>query len=155
MSDTDTAGRVLLGVAGWDWPGWQEGFYPEGLPDDWHIAYYASRFRCVWIGHEVWSRLSPAEAEVWLAETPDYFRFVLETAPDGHPVPDVLAPRLGRMCPVDDQRLVWFDAATDLADLSARLRAADFTAGDVFLLSRDGNLARIEQVNSLLQLLGL
>lgn len=159
MSEADTAGRVFLGVADWERPDWQAEFYPENLPEEWRIAYYANRFFCVWIGYAAWSALAPAEAERWLAETPDYFRFVLE-APDGAvgeggSIPDILRPRLGRICPADDPALVWFDADTDLRGLSAVLQARNLAEGNVFLFSRDGNLARIEQVNSLLQLLGL
>jgi hypothetical protein len=159
MSEADPAGRVFLGVADWERPDWQAAFYPEELPEEWRIAYYANQFLCVWIGREVWSRLAPAEAERWLAETPDYFRFVLE-APDGDAgaggaIPEILRPRLGRICLADDPALAWFDAETDLGELSAVLQARNLAEENFFLLSRDGNLVQIERVNNLLQLLGL
>jgi hypothetical protein len=41
MSDS-TFDRLLIGTAGWQRPAWADAFYPEDLPPDWRLAYYAN-----------------------------------------------------------------------------------------------------------------
>ena len=74
--------------------------------------------------------------------------------PDGA-ILDILRPRLGAVCPEDGPHLLWFDASTDLRGLSDAIRERADSASEMYLLSRDGNLSRLDEVNWLLQMLGL
>lgn len=67
---------VSLGLPGWINVGGD--FYPQELPDDWRLAYYAQCFECVWLPRVTWTPVAPAEIRVWLDEVPEHFRFLLE-----------------------------------------------------------------------------
>ncbi len=92
---------ILIGTRGWDRPDdsrdgggraasgtaadWTGGFYPEALPDDWHLGYYANHLRSVLVPADTVARADEAAARAWAEETYDEFRFVLEalaTSPD-------------------------------------------------------------------------
>lgn len=36
--------RLLIGSAGWQHPEWENSYYPEDLPPDWRLGYYANEF---------------------------------------------------------------------------------------------------------------
>jgi hypothetical protein len=156
---SDMSRHVFLGVADWDRPEWQEAFYPSGLPDEWRLAYYCTRFTCVWLSYAQWSGLRPEEVELLVADSPDTFRVLLQAPHEseavGSRVREVFQPKLGLMCSAEHPALLWFDAETDLRNLAARLHQRAELPENIYLISRDGNLDRLEQVNTLLQLLGL
>lgn len=39
--------RIFIGSAGWQHDAWQGNFYPEDLPEDWRLGYYANEFPVV------------------------------------------------------------------------------------------------------------
>lgn len=41
--------QVLLGALDWQHPKWKEGYYPDDLPTDWRLSYYANQFQTVLI----------------------------------------------------------------------------------------------------------
>lgn len=63
---------------GWDRPDWCGEFYPEGLPDDWRLTYFAHDFESVLIPATVWHHAPPERLAQWAEEVPDRFRFYLE-----------------------------------------------------------------------------
>ncbi len=69
---------ILIGTRGWDRPDWTGGFYPETLPDDWRLGYYANHLRAVLVPAETVARADAAQVRTWVEETYDEFRFVLE-----------------------------------------------------------------------------
>jgi hypothetical protein len=147
---------VYLGVHGWTHPSWTDVFYPEDLPEDWRLAYYANEFTCVWLDHEAWNSLTSKEFAAMRAEVGPEFRFVLEQAGDDE--------GNGAISPTDenggissfppyDRRIIWFDADSDLADLAKRL-TGPILEDPLYVVSQDANLAKIEAVRTLLDLLG-
>jgi hypothetical protein len=36
--------NILLGAASWQAPQWVQAYYPEGLPEEWRLPYYANEF---------------------------------------------------------------------------------------------------------------
>lgn len=62
----------------WDRPEWCGKFYPEGLPDDWRLPYFANAFDSVLVPPTVWQEAPPARLAQWAEEVPDRFRFYLE-----------------------------------------------------------------------------
>ncbi len=146
---------VYLGASNWMAPSWPGRLYPEGLPDDWQLAYFNTQFDCVWLPYAVWSRLEPGVAQSWLDDTRDDFRFILESglATPASALLTELAPKLAACIEADHPDLLWFDARTDLRALSGVL--ASSASGQIYLLSRDDDMATIERVRTLLGLLGL
>lgn len=67
--------RILIGAAGWLHDKWQEGFYPEDLPEDWYLGYYGNEFPVVSIREKEWQQ---GDVEEWLEETDDVPLFICE-----------------------------------------------------------------------------
>ncbi|TCJ18539.1 DUF72 domain-containing protein [Parasulfuritortus cantonensis] len=152
---------VFLGAADWRFPSWDDTFYPAGMPEEWRLAYYNTQFSCLWLPRATWSRLAPATVAEWLADTRDEFRFLLERDANHQDTEAVqaclaaFAPRPALLCGPDDPDVLWFDADVDLRGLGDLLRRRAAESGATYLLSRDGNLATLAKVNTLLGLLGL
>lgn len=85
MLETD----LLIGAIGWHNDNWQNGFYPEELPEDWRLGYYSNHLRAVLVPPETW-RSSQANTEEWLQDIYPEFRMVLAWEPgEGDPVASV------------------------------------------------------------------
>jgi hypothetical protein len=63
---------------GWDRPDWCGKFYPEGLPDEWRLSYFANAFDSVLIPPTVWQEAPRGRLAQWAEEVPERFRFYLE-----------------------------------------------------------------------------
>ena len=68
---------VLIGACGWQHPQWHETYYPEGLPEDWQLAYYGNEYPVVLIPAAYWSQGREVITS-WLTETETRPRFVCE-----------------------------------------------------------------------------
>jgi len=70
-------------VRGWDRPGWDRSFYPEDLPWDWRLSYFANAFESVLVPAQLWRGAGPQGLAQWTTDVPARFRFYLEleTAP--------------------------------------------------------------------------
>ncbi|MEW5891883.1 MAG: DUF72 domain-containing protein [Pseudomonadota bacterium] len=148
---------VYLGAAGWDHAEWVGPFYPEELPAEWRLAFYNTQYRCVYLERAAWTDVAPDIWAQWAQETQEDFRFVLEaSASSGRnaAVVEALGGRAVLVDSVQDARLLWFDAATDLRALADRLRS-QWGQGPVYLISRDAGLERLAQVRTMLDLMGL
>ncbi len=150
---------VYLGTIGWEHPDWNGSFYPEDLPEDWRLAYYATQFRSVFVPAEYWARASDRELAVWVEETRPEFRFVLEEGEPGfgkaREITAVLGERLAGFFKREAPPLVWFDGGTDLKALKAGIEAAGQGEYPLFLMSRDADVVVMERVRTLLDLMGL
>lgn len=69
---------IHLGARGWDFPAWCDGYYPQDLPADWRLAYYANDFSVVLVPQPCWVGAEPEQGRVWRDEVSDAFRFYLE-----------------------------------------------------------------------------
>lgn len=68
--------ELLIGARDWNHEGWWGTFYPEDLPPEWRLTYYANEYRAVLAPPSVWREADPKQ---WQDDTPDTLRFVLET----------------------------------------------------------------------------
>jgi uncharacterized protein YecE (DUF72 family) len=70
--------RFLVGTSGYSFPEWRGSFYPEKLPQNQMLKYYAERFSTVEINNTF--HRFPAESTVqsWAEQVPDSFRLVLK-----------------------------------------------------------------------------
>lgn len=69
---------VRVGTRGWDYASWTPGFYPEELPPEWRLTFYANHFNAVLVPPRTWMESPPECLEQWCADTGDSFHFVLE-----------------------------------------------------------------------------
>ena len=65
---------------GWDLPGWERELYPEDLPVDWRLTYFANEFPAVMLAAKYWLPAGEARLAAWSDDVPDGFRFYLEDA---------------------------------------------------------------------------
>ncbi|MCW8933299.1 MAG: hypothetical protein OQK98_01110 [Gammaproteobacteria bacterium] len=65
---------IRVGAYGWDQLLWQGTFFPDDLPIDWRLSYYANEFSAVLVPEIKW-REAADEIESWADDVPDDFRF--------------------------------------------------------------------------------
>ncbi len=146
---------VYLGCVDWRHPDWLGSVYPPDLPEDWQFAFYQTQFRCVWLDAAAWQSLDEATWAALVADATGDFRFVLEDRPAG--IPPAVRTALGERLVVlssDSPMRVPLGPETDLRTLAARLQAATLIE-PVFLIVEPLALRRKEQVESLIEMLGL
>ncbi len=78
--------RVLMGACDWRHPAWNNDYYSEDLPEDWHLGFYSNEFPVVFVPASRW--LDNDALSEWGEDVSDSFRFVLEIPAE------VLADRL-------------------------------------------------------------
>ena len=144
---------VLVGAAGWQHPAWRGRFYPEDIADDWLLSYYNTQFNAVYLPAAVWQAASEATWAQWLYDTLDGFYFVLE--PGGAASVKPASERVLLATPPWEAGHVWWlDETPDLRLLAQRITQQAATGEPLFVISRSGNLALMEQANTLRQVMG-
>lgn len=88
---------MFIAAYGWDHAGWSGAFYPDDLPPEWRLIYYANEFRAVVVPAALWQQTDAATAARWAADTAEGFCFLLEAADTAPPAAlrDALADRYG------------------------------------------------------------
>lgn len=106
-------------------PAWQS-FYPEGLPEDWRLAYYAHQWKDLLFPAAEWALRCRDLG--WIGEIPDGMRVYLEPAPrpDGAcaALVEALGHRLGGLLEADPAR-TWPPAVAGRVLRSAPLPKID------------------------------
>lgn len=74
---------MRIGARGWEHGSWDSSFYPEGLPPEWRLTYYANAFRAVLVPAERLMASTPAEVAGWAGDVHSGFLFFAELAPTG------------------------------------------------------------------------
>ena len=72
MSDR---GRVVVGIAGWTYPDWRGGFYPQGLVQKRELEYAATQVTSIELNGSFYSLQKPASWKSWRDATPNEFVF--------------------------------------------------------------------------------
>ena len=81
--DTETPTQSLTVAAyGWKHPTWQPDFYPDDMPEDWQLTYYANEFAGVVVPQGYLAECN-FNVESWLEDVADDFEFYLEY-PNAH-----------------------------------------------------------------------
>jgi hypothetical protein len=81
--------QLLIAARGWDHDAWMGSLYPEDLPWEWRLPYYANEFRAVLVPFGSWVA-APAETALrWRNETHANFRFFLELPAGTAPAKDL------------------------------------------------------------------
>lgn len=89
---------IVIGTSGYYFTDWSGTFYPQGLPKEKWLNYYAQRFRAVEINRTYYGPPTLKSVERWVAETPDDFTFFVklhresthERRPDGKAIHELL-----------------------------------------------------------------
>jgi uncharacterized protein YecE (DUF72 family) len=69
---------IRIGTSGFSYKEWLGGFYPEKLPGNKMLAYYAERMPAVEINYTFRAMPKREMLEKWAAQTPENFRFSLK-----------------------------------------------------------------------------
>ncbi len=75
MPDNRPVFHIL--AVGWDHPAWQGSFYPDDLPEDWRLTYYANEVPGVLVPQALWCKADEAQVESWIDDVGEEFRFYL------------------------------------------------------------------------------
>jgi hypothetical protein len=67
---------LRLGACGWQHAGWEVDFYPDDLPEDWRLSYYANEFHALLLPLSELRSLDCGPQEL-IDEVPEGFRFYL------------------------------------------------------------------------------
>ncbi|GAB6041749.1 hypothetical protein [Endothiovibrio diazotrophicus] len=76
-------GPLRIGARDWRHPAWRGTFYPDDLPEEWRLAYYANEFATLLVPAQGWIDTTQENLAGWAEEVHGDFRFVLEV--DGAP----------------------------------------------------------------------
>ena len=72
--------RVLVGTSGFSYKEWKGSFYPEDLPADQMLRYYASKLPAVEINNTFYRMPKASLLAAWAEQVSDGFRFVLKAS---------------------------------------------------------------------------
>lgn len=70
--------RALIGLSGWNYPGWRGDFYPKGLRQRDELAHAASCFDSIEINGTFYSLKRPDDFAAWREATPSGFVFAVK-----------------------------------------------------------------------------
>jgi hypothetical protein len=144
---------VFIGAVNWTHPAWNRGFYPDDLPGDWLLSYYNTQFHAVYLPQSIWQTVPQSTWAEWLNETHAGFVFVLEPGAAGCVAPAservLLAPQAWQA-----EHVWWLDEAPDLRALAQCITRHAAMGEPLFIFSRSGDLALMEEANSLRQVMG-
>jgi hypothetical protein len=151
--------QCLLGAIGWDHDAWIGGFYPDDMPPEWRLAYYNTHFECVLLPYREWGARGVKELTAWREDTLERFRFLLEHPPgalteDDRARIDALADKAVLLGPEQNECIIWFDATGKPRELAARVQAQGARGETFYLLSLDANQPKIDEVRTLMEVLG-
>ena len=76
--NSEPAGKVRIGVSGWQYPPWRGVFYPRKLPRKKELHYCGQVFASVEINGSFYSLQRPTSYQRWRDETPDDFVFAVK-----------------------------------------------------------------------------
>lgn len=70
--------NMQVGAYGWNYKDWHNHFYPEDLPVDWRLDYYANTYRVVMVPEKQWLQWQENDVEDCLEAVEGDFYFYLE-----------------------------------------------------------------------------
>lgn len=144
---------VYVGTVNWCHSAGWGGFYPDDLPEEWVLSYYNTQFQAVYLPASVWTAASAATWAQWLNDTQEGFCFVLEPGDTAVAPPASERVLIATPAWVADH-VWWLDEAPDLRALAKRISHQAAVGAPLFVFSRSGNLALLEQVNTLRTVMG-
>jgi|GEM_PF-1381467 len=72
------ASELMTGAVGWEHAAWDGQFYPDDLPPEWRLTYYANEFPLVLLPLDIWRAGVREQFCGWHEDVSEQFRFVLD-----------------------------------------------------------------------------
>jgi uncharacterized protein YecE (DUF72 family) len=72
--------HIHIGTSGWSYKEWKGSFYPEKLPAEEMLRFYASRFATVEVNNSFYRIPSERVLAGWAGQVPPHFRFVMKAS---------------------------------------------------------------------------
>ncbi|MDH5217898.1 MAG: hypothetical protein OEX19_09390 [Gammaproteobacteria bacterium] len=69
----------IFGIRDWECPSLLREYYPDDLPEDWRLDYYANEFSVLAVPANKWRALSEEDLEQWREDAGDQMLFLFET----------------------------------------------------------------------------
>jgi len=148
---------IRVGACGWDQRHWQGNFFPDDLPDDWRLAYYANEFSAVLVPENEWCA-ADVDFEQWAEDVPDDFKFYLLTRSlpeDDSLIKAHLGDKFAGFVTADDSHgvvLITF-ATKNLREWKEWLQMREFKA--IFLMDDELTATQLLDFKALLELMNL
>ena len=148
---------ISVGACGWDQPQWQGVFFPDDLPEDWRLSYYANEFSAVLVPQHKW-QAADVDFEQWADDVPDGFKFYFlshSLSVDEAVIKGCLGDKFAGFVTVKDNphtALISFSAKS-LREWKDWLLATHHNA--VFLIDEDLSIKQLADFSSLTELMGL
>jgi len=148
---------IRVGACGWDQTHWQGSFFPDDLPDDWRLSYYANEFSTVLVPEYEW-KAADVDFEQWAEDVPDDFRFYFLASSlsiDDSVIKGELGNKFaGFVAPNGDEHIALISFSTkSLREWKDWLLATSYDA--VFLRDSDLSIKQLSEFRSLTELMGL
>lgn len=106
-------GAINMAALDWDSCALLSHYYPEDLPPDWRLDYYANEFSVVVVPRDKWLQARDEDLDAWLEAAGDQLGFIFADVETGQR--PKLLKRFGERC------LGFVDLAPDSADLLSPL----------------------------------
>ena len=87
-----TTSGLRVGAYGWQHPHWLGSFYPDDLPADWQLGYYANEFNTVLVPAQ-YLQAEDCDIEQWLDDVHEAFRFYLQA-----PIAEMSSQQFEQQC---------------------------------------------------------
>jgi uncharacterized protein YecE (DUF72 family) len=72
------AGKIRVGIGGWNFEPWRESFYPKGLSQKRELEYASRKLTSIEINSTFYGAQKPESFSKWREETPDDFVFAVK-----------------------------------------------------------------------------
>ncbi|WP_037433684.1 DUF72 domain-containing protein [Sinorhizobium fredii] len=74
------AGKIRVGIGGWNFEPWESSFYPSDLPKKRQLEFAGKELRAIEVNGTYYSSQKPATFAKWASEVPDGFIFSLKAS---------------------------------------------------------------------------
>ena len=74
--------RVRIGTIGWLFDSWDRSYYPEDIPEEWKLGYYANELTAVVVPEEQWKLADPDQLEEMVEDVHEEFGFYFQIKND-------------------------------------------------------------------------
>lgn len=70
--------RVRIGTIGWLFDSWDRDYYPEDIPQEWKLGYYANELTAVVVPEALWKQADPEQLEEMAEDVHEEFGFYFQ-----------------------------------------------------------------------------
>jgi hypothetical protein len=147
---------MFIASLGWNHAGWCGSFYPDDLPPEWRLAYYANEFRAVVVPAALWHGADAGTAAQWAADTAEGFHFLLEasaTAPSAALV-QALGDRYAGLVGPGGRAVARWEGGADARALRGLIEGLP-ADGVLLVAGEPPSLAALRAAQTLTQLMGV